>query len=65
MNEALPSSQTQSKHTSESSAGVQSSPKECADSMDSSIVTRKLEEELKKRDALIEVCLFLVKSLHL
>uniref|UniRef100_A0A2P2MB11 Uncharacterized protein n=1 Tax=Rhizophora mucronata TaxID=61149 RepID=A0A2P2MB11_RHIMU len=24
--------------------------------MDSSLVTKKLEEELKKRDALIEVC---------
>ncbi|KAI4387166.1 hypothetical protein MLD38_005016 [Melastoma candidum] len=44
----------QSKHTLESSVGVQSSSKACADGMDSSIVTRKLEEELKKRDALIE-----------
>ncbi|KAI4325682.1 hypothetical protein MLD38_031060 [Melastoma candidum] len=54
MNEVLQSSQTQSKNTSESSVGVQSSPKPSGDSMDSSIVTKKLEEELKKRDALIE-----------
>lgn len=30
--------------------------KATGDSMDSSAVSKKLEEELKKRDALIEVC---------
>ena len=30
--------------------------KSTGDGMDSSAVTKKLEEELKKRDALIEVC---------
>ncbi|KAL3721785.1 hypothetical protein ACJRO7_034169 [Eucalyptus globulus] len=54
LNEALHSSETKSKSDVDSGLEVQSLPKAMSDSMDSSVVTKKLEEELKKRDALIE-----------
>ncbi|XP_030455740.2 kinesin-like protein KIN-14B [Syzygium oleosum] len=54
LNEALCSSETKSKSGVDSGLEVQALPKAFSDSMDSSIVTKKLEEELKKRDALIE-----------
>lgn len=43
-------------HEVTSATEVPSIPKETGDGIDSSAVTKKLEEELKKRDALIEVC---------
>ncbi|XP_068636720.1 kinesin-like protein KIN-14L isoform X3 [Aristolochia californica] len=55
LNEVLHSSDTRSTIGSESgSNGVLSTPTATADSRDSSLVTKKLEEELAKRDALIE-----------
>ncbi|XP_058088573.1 kinesin-like protein KIN-14L isoform X2 [Magnolia sinica] len=55
LNEAIHSSDARSTLGSESgSNGVLSTPKATADSNDSSAVTKKLEEELSKRDALIE-----------
>lgn len=56
--QALQSSETMSKSGVDSGLEVQSLPKAISDTMDSSIVTKKLEEELKKRDALIEVYSF-------
>lgn len=50
LNEALHSSEVKSTYSSESG------PRATVDGTDSSTVTKKLEEELKKRDALIEVC---------
>ncbi|KAI6705020.1 hypothetical protein NL676_007982 [Syzygium grande] len=50
-NDALQSSETKSKSGVDSGLEVQSLPK---DTMEFSIVTKKLEEELKKHDALIE-----------
>lgn len=50
LNEALHYSEVKSTFTSESG------PRSTGEGMDSSTVTKKLEEELKKRDALIEVC---------
>ena len=52
LSEALHSSAIRS----ESGTEVESNSKEAGDGLDSSTVTKKLEEELKKRDALIEVC---------
>ncbi|KAF5749741.1 hypothetical protein HS088_TW03G00066 [Tripterygium wilfordii] len=54
LNEAQRSSQGGSKLGAEVVSGVQSISNATGDDMDSSAVTRKLEEELKKRDALIE-----------
>ncbi|KAI3409588.1 uncharacterized protein J3R85_019130 [Psidium guajava] len=52
--QALQSSEAKSKSGVDSGLEVQSLPKAISDTMDSSMVTKKLEEELKKRDALIE-----------
>uniref|UniRef100_A0A5B6YT68 Putative kinesin-like protein KCA2 n=1 Tax=Davidia involucrata TaxID=16924 RepID=A0A5B6YT68_DAVIN len=54
LNEALHSSEGRSIIGSESRPVAQSIPKATGDSMDSAVVTKKLEEELLKRDALIE-----------
>ncbi|KAF8404705.1 hypothetical protein HHK36_009593 [Tetracentron sinense] len=55
LNDALHSTDARSTTGSESgSTGVLSTPKEMGESIDSSQVTKKLEEELLKRDALIE-----------
>lgn len=57
LNEALHSSDGQSTLGSETGSGTLSNSKAIGDDgTDSNPVTRKLEEELKKRDALIEVC---------
>ncbi|XVF17349.1 hypothetical protein REPUB_Repub10bG0113300 [Reevesia pubescens] len=53
LNEAIHSSEAKS-FSSEMASGVSTISKTAADGMDSSAVTKKLEEELKKRDALIE-----------
>ncbi|GER47133.1 kinesin like protein for actin based chloroplast movement 2 [Striga asiatica] len=53
LNEAL-SSQPRSSNSPGSQAGELSSNKAGSDDMDSAAVTRRLEDELKKRDALIE-----------
>lgn len=60
LNEALQPSEARSKSGSEG-PGVSSS-NATVDGIDSSAVTvtKKLEEELKKRDALIEVCFFIL-----
>lgn len=56
LNEALRASDARSTLGLESrSNGVPSTLKLTGDSVDTSAVTRKLEEELSKRDALIEV----------
>ena len=55
LNEAIRSSEAKS-FSSEMGSGVSTISKTAVDGMDSSVVTKKLEEELKKRDALIEVC---------
>lgn len=56
LNEALRASDARSTLGLESrSNGVPSTLKLMGDSVDTSAVTRKLEEELSKRDALIEV----------
>ncbi|URE38463.1 KISc [Musa troglodytarum] len=58
LNEALQSSDTRSTSRSETgSTGVVSTPKTAEDGADSSQVIKKLEEELSKRDTLIEVYL--------
>ncbi|TKY69947.1 Kinesin protein KCA1 [Spatholobus suberectus] len=54
LNEAHRSSNTRSNVGSETVSGALSNSRTTGDSMDSSAVTEKLEEELKKRDALIE-----------
>ncbi|KAI3451233.1 hypothetical protein Pfo_007898 [Paulownia fortunei] len=54
LNEALLSSKTGASNGSESQTREQTSNKATGDSMDSAAVTKRLEEELKKRDALIE-----------
>ncbi|KAG8642825.1 hypothetical protein MANES_12G126900v8 [Manihot esculenta] len=54
LSKALHSNEASSKFGSESGPGVSSISKATTDGMDSSSVTKKLEEELKKRDALIE-----------
>ncbi|KAJ6732748.1 KINESIN-LIKE PROTEIN KIN-14A-RELATED [Salix koriyanagi] len=54
LNEALRSSEARSTFGSESGPVISSISKATGDGMDSSAVTKKLEEELKKRDALIE-----------
>nr|XP_010942682.1 kinesin-like protein KIN-14L isoform X1 [Elaeis guineensis] len=55
LNEALHSNDARSTVGSDSrSTGVLSTPKLVEESVDSSLVTKKLEEELSKRDALIE-----------
>ncbi|THU70314.1 hypothetical protein C4D60_Mb08t23690 [Musa balbisiana] len=55
LNEAVQSSDTRSTSRSETgSTGVVSTPKTAEDGADSSQVIKKLEEELSKRDALIE-----------
>ncbi|CAL9133573.1 unnamed protein product [Musa textilis] len=55
LNEALQSSDTRSTSRSETgSTGVVSTPKTAEDGADSSQVIKKLEEELSKRDTLIE-----------
>ncbi|XVF59093.1 hypothetical protein PTKIN_Ptkin07bG0247200 [Pterospermum kingtungense] len=53
VNEAFRSSEAKSV-SSEMGSGVPTISKPASDGMDSSAVTKKLEEELKKRDALIE-----------
>ncbi|PPD78279.1 hypothetical protein GOBAR_DD24800 [Gossypium barbadense] len=53
LNEAICSGEAKSV-SSEKGSGVSTISKTAADGMDSSAVTKKLEEELKKRDALIE-----------
>ncbi|KAK6923280.1 Kinesin motor domain [Dillenia turbinata] len=54
LKEALKSKETRSRVDQESGLGVHSIQKAAGDGMDSSAVTKKLEEELLKRDALIE-----------
>ncbi|KAK0604162.1 hypothetical protein LWI29_012700 [Acer saccharum] len=54
LNEALHSSEVRSTSGSELVPAVSSISNATGDGMDSSAVTKKLEEELKKRDALIE-----------
>ncbi|GMH24678.1 hypothetical protein Nepgr_026521 [Nepenthes gracilis] len=54
LNEALQSPETRLTVGLQSGPGVQSSLKATGENMDSSAVTKKLEEELSKRDALIE-----------
>ncbi|XP_075510398.1 kinesin-like protein KIN-14B [Primulina tabacum] len=54
LSESLLSSETKSANGSKSQAEDETSNKATGDSMDSSAVTKRLEEELKKRDALIE-----------
>ncbi|RDX77860.1 Kinesin-like protein KIN-14A, partial [Mucuna pruriens] len=54
LNEALRSSNTRSNVGSETVSEALSNSRTTGDSMDSSAVAKKLEEELKKRDALIE-----------
>lgn len=54
--EAINSKEAKSVVGSESGPAVSSIPKSTGDVMDSSAVSKKLEEELVKRDALIEVC---------
>ncbi|KAL3036685.1 hypothetical protein AAZX31_01G023000 [Glycine max] len=54
LNEALKSSNTGSNVGPETLSGTLSNPRTTGDGTDSSAVTKKLEEELKKRDALIE-----------
>ena len=56
LNEALRSSEARSTFGSESGPVISSISKATEDGVDSSAVAKKLEEELKKRDALIEVC---------
>jgi hypothetical protein len=56
LNEALHSSDGRSTLGSETGSGTLSNSKAIGDGTDSNPVTKKLEEELKKRDALIEVC---------
>ena len=56
LNEAVRLSKSRSTFISEAESEALSNSKSTADAMDSSAVTKKLEEELKKRDALIEVC---------
>lgn len=55
LNEALKSSNTGSNVGPETLSGTLSNPRTTGDGTDSSAVTKKLEEELKRRDALIEV----------
>lgn len=55
LNEALHSNDARLTLASEAAPAVSPVPKTAGDPMDSSAVTKKLEEELKKRDALIEV----------
>ena len=57
LNEALHSSEARSVIDAESKPVAQSIPNTAGGEMDSALVTKKLEEELLKRDALIEVCL--------
>lgn len=60
LSDTLQSSDARSTHGSESgSNGLLSTPKSSGDTADSLTVTKKLEEELSKRDALIEVVFFL------
>ncbi|XP_073158813.1 kinesin-like protein KIN-14B isoform X2 [Henckelia pumila] len=54
LSEALLSRETKSANGSKSQTEDETSNKATGDSMDSSAVTKRLEEELKKRDALIE-----------
>ncbi|KAI4328137.1 hypothetical protein L6164_020518 [Bauhinia variegata] len=54
LNEAVQSSETRSKLGTELDSAAISDSRPSGAGMDSSVVTKKLEEELKKRDALIE-----------
>ncbi|RYR65221.1 hypothetical protein Ahy_A03g011180 isoform D [Arachis hypogaea] len=54
LNEAVKLSKTRSTSASEPESEALSDTRPTADAVDSSAVTKKLEEELKKRDALIE-----------
>ncbi|KAK4411727.1 Kinesin-like protein KIN-14B [Sesamum angolense] len=54
LNEALLSNETRTANGSGPQTGEQTSNKTTADDMDSTAVTKRLEDELKKRDALIE-----------
>lgn len=55
MNEALLINETRATNGSISQSEEHSSNKATGDDMDSTAVTKRLEDELKKRDALIEV----------
>jgi len=55
LNESLRSSNTRLNVVPETVSGALSNSRTTGDVMDSSAITSKLEEELKKRDALIEV----------
>lgn len=55
LNEALLINETRTTNGSVSQAEEHSSNKATGDDMDSAVVTKRLEDELKKRDALIEV----------
>lgn len=56
LSETLHSTEDRSPLVSDPGSGILSNSKAMGDGMDSPPVTKKLEEELKKRDALIEVC---------
>lgn len=55
LNEALLSKETRTTNGSGSQTGEPTSSTSTGDDMDSTAVTKRLEDELKKRDALIEV----------
>lgn len=57
MNEALLAAETKSANGHASQSGDPKSIKAAEDNIDSAAVTKRLEDELKKRDALIEVSL--------
>lgn len=62
LQEALKSDNARSTIGSESNMTVEMNSKAAGDNMDSAAVTRRLEEELLKRDALIEVFFILSMS---
>lgn len=58
---------SEAQHSSEDQSALGSylsNAKAIGDGMDSPPVTKKLEEELKKRDALIEVCYSTINVMH-
>lgn len=65
LNEALSSSNTRLNVVPETVSGALPNSRTTGDVMDSSTVTNKLEEELKKRDALIEVVKYIFFILSL
>ncbi|KAH1239018.1 Kinesin-like protein KIN-14A [Glycine max] len=64
LNEAIKSSESRSTFVSEPEFADQSNSRPTGDGIDSSAVTKKLEEELKKRDALIERLNFIFGGLQ-